>query len=131
MSYMLKYIGKINVKLFREISQNIITDKVILIDKQRQHIKSRHPGILEKYEKYFSQCVENPDLILKDKTRKNTALVLKTIYEDNLVTINLVIRLAIIGDDSRNKNSIITCIPIGRNRLKSYIKNSKIIYKKE
>lgn len=62
---------KIDREKSKEISSKIITDEVILTDKQCQHIIARH------------------------------------------------------------KNSIITCIPIGENRLKSYINNGKIIYKNE
>lgn len=73
---------------------------------------------------------------MKDNVRKDTALILKTIQERDrnneiIGTVNLVLRLAVEGDDINNKNSIITCIPIGRTRLKSYLNNGKIIYKKE
>ena len=46
-------------------------------------------------------------------------------------SVNLVLRLAIENDEEHNKNSIITCIPIGKNRLKSYKNNGKIVYKCE
>ena len=46
-------------------------------------------------------------------------------------SINIVLRLAIENDEEHNKNSIITCIPIGKNRLKSYINNGQIVYKNE
>lgn len=125
-------IGKIDIKKFEAISTKIITNEVILTEKQREHIENRHPEVLKKYEKYFKTVIEKPDFILKDNTRENTALVLKTIVEkEKNKTINLVIRLAVEGDNIKNKNSIITCIPIGKNRLKSYINNGKIIYKKE
>lgn len=132
----MQYIGKIDVSMYKEISSNIITDEVIFTEKQREHIKLRHPKILEKYEKYFTEIVEKPDFILKDNTRDNTALIFKTIQEKNrsnqvIGTVNLVLRLAVKGDDKNNKNSIITCIPIGKSRLKSYRKNGKIIYKSE
>ena len=73
---------------------------------------------------------------MKDNARENTALILKTIEETNEIgkvigSVNLVLRLAVEGDDKNNKNSIITCIPIGKNRLKSYKNNGKIIYKNE
>lgn len=63
------------------------------------------------------------------------ALILKTIIEkdrsQNVIgRVNLVLRLAVEGDDINNKNSIITCIPIGKNRLQSYINNGKIIWQK-
>lgn len=130
----MQYIGKINKTLFKEISDNIITDEVILTDKQRLHIEDRHPLILKKYERYLTEIVENPDFILKDNSRDNTALILKTIYEKNKNekgSVNLVLKLAVENETIRNKNSIITCIPIGKNRLKSYTNNGKIIYKKE
>lgn len=132
----MQYIGKIDINIFKDISSNIITDEVIFTDKQREHIQLRHPEILEKYEKYFAEIIEMPDFILKDNTRENTALIFKTIQEKNrnsqvIGTVNLVLRLAVEGDDENNKNSIITCIPIGKNRLKSYRKNGKFIYKSE
>lgn len=129
----MQYIGKINIELFRKISNKIITDIVVLTDKQREHINERHPEILEKYEKYFSKIIEEPDYILKDNARENTALILKTLFVNNkrIGSVNLVLRLAIENDDEHNKNSIITCIPIGKSRLKSYINNGKIVYKNE
>ena len=130
----MQYIGKINKTLFKEISENIITDEVILTDKQRLHIEDRHPGILKKYEKYLTEIIENPDFILQDNSRANTALILKTIDEKNKGekgSVNLVLKLAVENETIRNKNSIITCIPIGENRLKSYTNNGKIIYKNE
>ena len=132
----MQYIGKIKIELFKEISKNIITNEVVLTDKQREHIKERHPEILKKYEKYFTEIIEKPDYILKDNARENTALLLKTIKEvnkkdENVGNVNLVLRLAVEGEDKNNKNSIITCIPIGKNRLKSYKNNGKIVYKSE
>lgn len=132
----MQIIGRINIKFFQAISNKIITDEVVLIDKQRIHIEQRHHYLLEKYEKYFKDIIENPDIILKDKARENTALMLKTIREENakernIGSVNLVLRLAVEGDDINSKNSIITCIPIGENRLKSYKNNGKIIYKNE
>lgn len=132
----MQYIGKINKKLFKDISKEIMTEDVVLTEKQREHIKSRHPEILEKYERYFTEIIEKPDYILKDKERENTALILKTIYERNrkqeiIGSVNLVLRLAVVGDDEKNKNSIITCIPIGESRLRSYKNNGKIVYKSE
>ena len=79
--------------------------------------------ILGKYEMYFKNIIENPDYILKDNTRENTALILKTINEIN-GSVNLILRLAVEGEDKKNKNSIITCIPIGYTRLKTYIKEA-------
>ena len=72
-------------------------------------MEKRHPGILQRYEKYFIEIIEKPDYILKDNIRENTALILKTIYDQVgkiLGTVNLVLRLAVEGDSEENKNSI-------------------------
>lgn len=128
----LQYIGKINRNMFKRISNKILTEEVIMTEKQRQHIEERHPGILEKYEKLFPEILQNPDYILNDKTRENTALILKAIQkEEEKESINIVLRLAVEGENENNKNSIITCIPIGKNRVKSYKNNGKIVYKRE
>ena len=132
----MQYIGIINIENFNGISdKKLLTDEVILTDKQREHIAERHQEVLQKYEKYFTEIIEKPDYILKDNARENTALILKTIIEkdrsQNVIgRVNLVLRLAVEGDDINNKNSIITCIPIGKNRLQSYINNGKIIWQK-
>lgn len=126
----LQYICKIDKEKFKGISSSIITDEVILTDKQRQHIIERHPEIYELVKDRFDEIIENPDFIMKDNSRESTALIIKTLT-DNGKNVNLVLRLSVEGDDINNKNSIITCIPIGKNRIKSYKNNGKIIYKKE
>ena len=130
----MQYFGKIDINLYKDISKNIITDEVILTEKQREHIELRHPGVLKKYEKYFTEIIEKPNYILKDNSRENTALVFKMIKEkdknrEKADNINLVLRLAVEGDKSKNKNSIITCIPVGNSRLRSYLNNGRIIYR--
>lgn len=132
----MQYIGKIDIEKFKGISNDIITDDVILTEKQREHIQEKHPEILKYFEKYFREIIENPDYILRDNMRENTALILKTISEvdrknNQFKTVNLILKLAVEGEKIYNKNSIITCIPIGKNRLKSYINNGKTIYKSE
>lgn len=125
-----EYIGKIDREKFKEISSNIITDEVILTVKQRQHIIERHPEIY-KFVKYrFCEIIKNPDYILKDNFHENTAMLIKSLKDSDKI-VNLILKLAIEEDSIKNKNSIITCIPIGKNRLKSYINNGKIVYKKE
>ena len=37
-------IGKINQKIYKCITEDIITEEVIITENQIQHIKDRHPG---------------------------------------------------------------------------------------
>lgn len=125
-----QYVGKLDKNKFKGISEKILTDEVVLTDKQRQHIIDRHPEIYDMVKDRFEEIIKMPDFILKDNSRDNTALIVKTLKQDDK-SVNLVIRLAVEGDNEKNKNSIITCIPIGKNRLKSYKNNGKIVYKNE
>ncbi len=126
----IQYIGKIDKQKFKEISNEVITEEVILTSKQRQHIIERHPEVYKIVENRFQEIIEKPDYILKDKSKENTAMVIKLIKEEDKI-INIILKLATKENEDRNKNSIITCIPIGKNRIKSYLKNGKIVYKWE
>lgn len=50
-------IGKINKKIYRCVTNDIITDEVIITDRQIQHIKDRHPNDYERFSKYFYEIV--------------------------------------------------------------------------
>ena len=132
----MQYIGKIDIENFSGISdKEILTDEVILTEKQREHILQRHPEVLQKYEKYFTDIVEKPDYILNDNSKENTALILKTIIEEdksqNIIgRFYLVLRLAVEDDDINNKNSIITCFQISERRMQYYSKNGKILWQR-
>ena len=45
-------IGKINQKIYKCITEDIITEEVIITDNQIQHIKDRHPEAYNKVLKY-------------------------------------------------------------------------------
>ena len=38
------YVGKIDIRIFRCINPDIITDDVIITDERISHIKERHPN---------------------------------------------------------------------------------------
>jgi hypothetical protein len=124
----MQYLGKIDMVKFEKISDKIITDEVILTDERIAHINySRGKGFYERYGKYFSDVVSEPDIIFEDK--KYTAILVKRI-DDGVKYLNLILRLATPESGNDMKNSIITAIGIGDSRLKTYIKNKKAIYKR-
>ena len=43
-------IGKLNRDIYKCITDDIVTDEVIITDNQIQHIKDRHPKITEGFE---------------------------------------------------------------------------------
>lgn len=102
---------------------------MIITDNQIQHIKDRHPDDYEKFSKYFSLIVENPDYIIK-ANRPDTAVILKEIIDEN-ERFQTVLRLCTSKDPEGYKNSIITFLRIDEKRWNRYLRTKKILYKKE
>ena len=122
-------VGHINIEIYRCISSQIITDEVILTDERARHIQGRREnGFLTKYERYFAQVLADPDYIFLDD-RPNTALVCKTIEAEG-ASINLVLRLAVEGDDPSYKNSILTAVRESKKRFEQRLRNHTPIFKK-
>ena len=85
-------VGKINVEIYKCISEYIITDEVIITDERISHVKERHPADYEKYCEYLKEIVEHPDYII-EANKPNTALILKQIIESNEKQFKTVLRL--------------------------------------
>lgn len=121
-------IGRIEVIKFKEISNNIITDEVILTSERYNHIMERHKQDFELYFNEFGTVISDPDYILKDFKNKDTAIVIKHIDNTNL---NIVLKLAIGKDSIHTKNSIMTCYRIRNKNLQKLKEKNKIVYKSE
>ena len=101
------YIGKIDKEIYKCITEDIVTDEVIITDERIQHIKDRHPNDYERFHPYFRKIVEEPDYIIESK-KPNTALILKEVRISDCEEFKMVVRLATFGDNPAYKNSIIT-----------------------
>jgi hypothetical protein len=123
------FVGKIDVEKFKAVSNNIITNDVIITDERIQHIKERHPNDFEQYCQYMQEIVSNPDYIV-EANKPKSALLLKSFYEDNKY-FKAVLRLITSTDDFDFKNSIITFMKIDEKEWNRIIKNKKILYKQE
>lgn len=123
----IRNIGRINRSLYKNITSDIITDDVILTDKQIQHIKERHGQDYERFLSRLHEAVAKPDYIFKD-AHPNTALVIKS-YKNEGDTVQIALRLATSDDPAIYKNSIITYLRINKKRLQRYIRNREILYK--
>ena len=60
-------IGKINQKIYKCITEDIITEEVIITENQIQHIKDRHPEAYNKVLKNIQETISTPDYIIRDK----------------------------------------------------------------
>ena len=103
-------IGKINKEIYKCITDDILTDEVVITNNQIQHIMDRHPNDYERFSSYFGEIVKNPDYII-EANKPNTALLLKEIKENDEI-FKTVLRLVASKDNPNYKNSIITFMKI-------------------
>lgn len=123
------YIGKIDKEIYKCITEDIVTDEVIITDERIQHIKDRHPNDYERFYRYLTQIVEDPQYIV-ETAKANTALILKE-FTDGKEQFKTVLRLTTVTDHPEFKNSIITFMRINEKEWSRMLRNKKILYKKE
>jgi len=71
------YIGKININLFKVVTENITTDDVVITDERIKHINDNHSNDYDRFSSFILEILTNPDYILKDNKNENTAIILK------------------------------------------------------
>ncbi len=124
-------IAKIDIAKYQCVSAGIRSDTVVLTGNQMEHIiKRRGVEFWEKYQGRFQEIVEDPDYIFADKQHESTAIACKSFVEDGK-TVQLVVRLALVGDDPKLQNSIITAIQENSKRFAQRLRNNQPLYKKE
>lgn len=121
-------VGIIDLNKYKSVTnKEIITDEVIITDNRINHIiERRGQEFYDEYSRYFADIVSNPDYIFKD-SKADTAIASKT-FLHNGSSVNLVIRLAVEGDNSNYKNSIITAIKENNKRFAQRLRNNKPVY---
>lgn len=105
-------------------------NEVILRDERLEHIKERHPEVVDILKNNYIEAVNNPDYVLKDSKNDNTIWNIKKIEEKN---INIVIKLSVLKEKEHKRylNSTITAHEIKNSRLNKYLEKQKQLYKKD
>ena len=124
----MRSLGKLDLRIYRCVAPELVTDEVILTDERIQHIQQRHPGHLEEIFPFLPLADASPDYILEDAP--STALILKWI-ETNGLRFQVVLRVRMPSDPEGYKNSVLSTWKISARRWNNYITNKKILYKKE
>lgn len=122
-------VGRIDREIYRCITEDIVTDEVIITDERIEHIKERHPNDYERFFVYMSRIIIVPDYII-ESNKDNTAIVLKEIEELG-EKFELVLKIKSQNDPESYKNSIISFWHIGNNTWEKLVKNKNILYKRE
>lgn len=121
-------IGCLNMEIYQCISTRYVTDKVIITRKQLLHIKKRHPEAYQVTIRFIREILNRPDYIIKDK-KPDSGLVIRRM--DSGHTHSLPVLRLVTSQKDGYKNSIITGWEISDDRLKNYLKNREILYRRE
>ena len=117
-------IGKLNINLFQEIGEYLVTDEVIFTYERLNHVESKRIQLFNKVKDILPDALYNPDYIYKDwNNRDNTLVLIKSL--DKSQKLNIVLKIAILNDKKHSKNSIITMIKIGNKTFNKIKRNKK------
>lgn len=103
-------VGKIDKNIYKCITEDIMTDEVIITAERIQHIMDRHPNDYERYCGCLKEIVEHPQYIV-ETNKPYTALILKEFVEGK-ERFKTVLRLTTSHDNPEYRNSIITFMKI-------------------
>lgn len=121
-------LGNINVSLLEKEFGKLQTGEIIITAERIAHIKERHLIDYELFEQYGTQCVQNPDYIVKDCKNENTVFMIMKLPNMNL---NVVSKLALDTDKTDLKNSVMTFYRIRERNLRKLIDKNPLLYRKE
>jgi len=119
----------LDIAIYKCVSQNIKTQEVLITEERIAHIREHHPNDFEKYSQYIAEMIVHPQYILSDLI-PNTAVVLQE-FLDQDEHFRLILKLAVVGDASYKKNTVITFMKISEKKFKKYLRNKKILYRAE
>lgn len=81
------HIGKIDTEIYKCITEDIVTDEVIITENQIKHIQDRHPDSIQKSLNNLVRALQDPDYIIEDK-HKNTGLVIKRLETEEIAELS-------------------------------------------
>lgn len=123
------YVGKIDLKIYRCISDNIDTDEVVITERQIEHVMEGHPGDYEMFSSLLRAALESPDYIV-EANRECSGLVLRR-FIGGEINLRVVLRLHTSTDEPGRKNSVITFQHVSEKEYRRILKNKKVLYKKQ
>lgn len=127
-----KELCSLNVELYKCISEDIDTDRLVLTDKQILHMADHHPEAYNDVLIELNETIANPDYIILDDKHDETGLVIREIPSDAEPKQHtfIVLRVCTNSHNGALANSVISGWKISDKRLRSYLRNKAILYKK-
>ena len=122
-------LGSLNLSIYNCITPQIDTAKIIITNKQLEHIAKHHPESYDSILIELKSALNNPDYIFKDEKHDDTGLVIKSILTKKAY-IFIVLRVCTNSNKGRLANSVISAWEISESRLINYLRNKTLLYKK-
>ena len=122
-------LGTIDINIYNCITPQIDTDRVIITDKQLDHIADHHPEAYDETLIELKSTLANPDYIFQDDKHKYTGLVVKAIQAGDTY-VYIVLKVCTNSEGGNLANSIISGWKISKGRLNNYLRNKTLLYKK-
>ena len=124
----IKNLGKIDITMLEGEYGKIQTNEIIITNERTMHIKERYPEDFELFNKYGTESVRHPDMIIKDEKHTETIFMIKKLPGTNL---NVVVRVVLETDEDGLKNSVMTFYRIRERNLRKLEEKNKLLYKRE
>ena len=125
-----KDLGTLNIEIYRCITEEIATDRVIISEEQLTHMAKHHPEAYEETLIDLKSTIQSPEYIFKDDKHANTGLVAKHINANN-ESLYIVLRICTNSKGGSLANSVISGWKISQKRLENYLRHKTVLYKSE
>jgi len=127
-------VGRLDTEQYKVLGP-LLTDEVVVTQRQLDHMQARHPEDFARFHSLIPDVVNDPDWIIEDTKNPNSYLLFRRFAFSEAgvenVLLQLVLRIHVTGDDPTFKNSVISMWEISERRLNNYLRNGKVLYKRE
>jgi len=130
MSGNIRELGNLSKEIYKCITADIATERVIITEEQLRHIANHHPEAYDNVVEELQNALIDPAYIFKDKNKKDTGLVVHQISTEKGY-VYLVLKICTDSKGGKLANSIISGWHISEKRLQNYLRNCTILYKGE
>lgn len=133
MDFDVKELCTLDLELYQCITDKIDSNRVVLTNKSVLHIADHHPDAYNEVLIELKETILNPDYIISDGKHEDTGLIIRKIESSSTSDEHtfIVLKLCTDSQGGRLANSIISGWKISNKRLLSYLRNKRILYKKE
>ncbi len=125
----MNFICDLNPDIYKIAVPEITTTRVIITDRQLEHIRERHPDISQSVLEQLAEVILSPDYII-ETDMPDTANILKHL-NINGKGYQLVLRIRTNSDPAAFENSVITFMSVNEKRYRQHLRNRRILYKCE